>query len=444
MEALPIRTDDYANGNGLELKRSSWTKLTQDNPNLTYIQNPRVNESKVGDGTNLKRTTVEYLMQTGSSTVTQYGLVSAANVYDTNQTTVLKRSETDYNLNSTYTSRRIIGLPSESRAYGYENGALALVSRVGYGYDEEDFSLESNQNISNVIQHDNTAFSSAFVTGRGNLTTTIPYDTPNGATSPVTSKVRYDIAGSPVAQIDPLSRKVRVGYADVFNDSTIRNAYAYPTTLTDPAGSSLGDTTHSSFVKYRYDIGANVWAQSPAPAGNTNGKVSERIFDFLGRLSTNKVDNYGGAYTRYEYPANGIQSKVYSTIIDTNNNNTADEVLTESWSDGAGRVRQSRTEHPGSIGGYSGSLVEYDILGQLKRQSVPTEIDSNWNPAGDDATRGFLWTYQKYDWKGRVVRKINTDGIDQTALNDSDEIISYDGCGCRRRFCRTGCFRRAA
>ena len=127
-----------------------------------------------------------------------------------------------------------------------------------------------------------------------------------------------------------------------------------------------------------------------------------------------------------------MQSKVYSTIIDTNNNgaDTADEVLSESWADGAGRVRQSRTEHPGSIGGYSGSLVEYDILGQVKRSSVPTEIDSNWNPAGDDATRGFLWTYQKYDWKGRVVRKIATDGTDSPTLNDSDVLISYEGCGC--------------
>ena len=66
----------------------------------------------------------------------------------------------------------------------------------------------------------------------------------------------------------------------------------------------------------------------------------------------------------------------------------------------------------------------------MKKQSVPTEVDSNFEPTGDDATRGYLWTHQKYDWKGRVVRKINTDGIDQTTLNDSDIIISYEGCGC--------------
>jgi YD repeat-containing protein len=151
------------------------------------------------------------------------------------------------------------------------------------------------------------------------------------------------------------------------------------------------------------------------------------------------IPNSTGAYTRYEYPSNGIQSKVFSTIIDTNNNgaDALDEVMSESWSDGAGRVRRSRTEHPGSIGGWSASVVEYDILGRAKRQSVPTEVlvpnandPDTWAPAGDDATRGWLWTYQKYDWKGRVTRKINTDGTDSPVLNDSDVLISYEGCGC--------------
>jgi hypothetical protein len=105
-----------------------------------------------------------------------------------------------------------------------------------------------------------------------------------------------------------------------------------------------------------------------------------------------------------------VQSKVYSTITDINNNgaDSADEVLSESWSDGAGRVRRSRSELPNSIGGYSGSLVEYNILGQVKRSSVPTEINSSWNPSGDDY-RGldsnqqpvWLWTSRDYDWKGR-------------------------------------------
>ena len=70
------------------------------------------------------------------------------------------------------------------------------------------------------------------------------------------------------------------------------------------------------------------------------------------------------------------------------------------------------------------------FLAESRGDLFPTEVDSSWSAAGDDYTRGFLWTYQKYDWKGRVVRKINTDGIDQTTVNDSDTLISYDGCGC--------------
>ncbi|MGQ0541957.1 MAG: RHS repeat domain-containing protein, partial [Blastocatellia bacterium] len=176
--------------------------------------------------------------------------------------------------------------------------------------------------------------------------------------------------------------------------------------------------------------------QSPAPAGQTQGKITEREYDSIGRLLKDKIANYGGAYTRYEYPANGVQSKVFSTIIDTNSNgiaDTSDEVFSESWADGAGRVRMSRTEHPGSAGGWAATIAEYDILGRVARTSVPTEISvsgTTWTPAGDDATRGFLWTHQKYDWMGRVIRKINTDGTDSPTLNDSDLLISYDGCGC--------------
>ena len=171
-----------------------------------------------------------------------------------------------------------------------------------------------------------------------------------------------------------------------------------------------------------------MWAKSPAPAGNTIGKETIRLYDALGRLEKETLSN-AGAYTRYEYPANAVQSKVYTTIEDTNNNgaDAVDEVMSESWTDGAGRTLMARTLLPGSAGGWSGSLVEYDTLGRVKRSSVPTEVSVNqstnvWTPAGDDANRGWLWNSQEYDWKSRVTKKINTDGTFQT--------ISYDGCGC--------------
>ena len=290
------------------------------------------------------------------------------------------------------------------------------MSKITFAYDEGDFT-DSNlvQNISSAIQHDQSNFSNSLMVGRGNLTSTTRHDV-SGQTANVTSQVKYNTTGAPVANIDPLGRTVRISYADAFNDNQNRNTFAYPTKLTDPAN-------NYSEVKYRFDTGANVWAKSPAPAGNTNGKETARIYDSLGRVQKETIVN-SGAYTRYEYPLNQIQSKVFSTVIDTNNNgaDANDEVYSESWTDGAGRTLRVRTEHPNSTGGWSGTLAEYDILGQVKRSSVPTEINTNYEPSGDDQTRGWLWTSAEYDWKGRVTREINTDG--------TDRLMNYDGCGC--------------
>lgn len=152
----------------------------------------------------------------------------------------------------------------------------------------------------------------------------------------------------------------------------------------------------------------------------------------LGRLDKNSVyvSTAEKAYTRYVYATNGIQSQAFSTIVDYNLNgvpDTSDEVLSESWFDGVGRVRQSRTEHPGSTGGWTGTLTDYDILGRVARTSVPTEITSSYAPAGDDATRGFVYNYTYYDWKGRPTRTVPSNS---TGSDGKDTLISYDGCGC--------------
>ncbi len=416
MESLPIASEDWANGTGgSERKRWTWTGWTQDDVNLSYIQNPRAIESKVGDTTNIKRSTTEYRL-IPNTTVSEYGLVNKVEVYDTDQLTVLKRAETDYNLDSNYISRRIIGLPSEMRTYGVGNGSLVLATKATYAYDEENFAQETNQNILTVIQHDNTNYSANFITGRANLTSTTRHDI-TGQTASVSSKMRYDIAGNAVSKLDPLNRKLRIEYTDSFNDTTAtRNTFAYPTKLFDPAN-------NYSEVKYRFDTGANVRAKSPAPAGNTSGKETAREYDAIGRILKETLTNTG-AYTRYEYPTNAIQAKVYSTIVDTNNNgaDSADEVSSESWTDGAGRVLRSRTEHPGSTGGFSATVNSYDILGQTASSTVPTEVDANWQLAGDGQTRGWLWKSQEYDWKGRAAKSINTDGTFSQAF--------YDGCGC--------------
>ena len=371
-----------------------------------------------------------------NTTVAVSGLVKESRVYDTDGTTVLKKAYTEYNLASDYTTRNIIGLPSMTLAYGRDEYGLQLVGKTTYAYDEGDFS-GTGQNIS-PTKHDGTNYGSSFIAGRGNLTSVKRWDATAPTTVSTESTVKYNTAGSVVSKTTPWdgtnTRTVSISYTDTssWNDGVSRTTFAYPTSITDP-------NSQSSTVKYRYDIGANVEATSPAPAGQTYGKTSKRLYDSLGRLERDSVyvNTTEKFYTRYEYSSVGTHSKVYSTITDVSGStagpDTADEVLSEQFTDGAGRVIKSRSPHTftgGSTATWSGIKVEYDLLGRVKKQSVPTEIDSNFDPTGDDATRGYLWTHQKYDWKGRVVRKINTDGIDQTTLNDSDIIISYEGCGC--------------
>jgi hypothetical protein len=128
----------------------------------------------------------------------------------------------------------------------------------------------------------------------------------------------------------------------------------------------------------------------------------------------------------YHYATNGRRTNTFSTLTDP-----GVELASQTWTDGAGRVTHARTEHPDSTGGWSAVKTEYDILGRVISQSVPTEVTpgslmypETWVPTGDDAGAWKVNSMQ-YDWKGRVTPATNTDGTFKT--------ITYEGCGLRRR-----------
>jgi YD repeat-containing protein len=433
-EGLSIASEDCLSDCSSPV-RWTWTDWTQDDPDARYLLNPRMIETKIGDGTNTKRTTTDYYltdpleMTIGENHTSLYGLPRNITQYDADQSTVLKKIVNHYQLDSAYTDRRIIGLPSEVDLYDAED---TLTSKTTYAYDEGSFGDSTlAQNIT-PSRHDGTNYSSSFISGRGNLTSISRWDVLEDTAH--TSHVKYNTAGSPVAQIDPLDRTVKIEYTDNFNSTVTTATYAYPTKITEMADTADSGNNFSE-AEYRFDIGANVWARSPAPAGHSagDGKQTSRNFDSLGRVIRNTIVNTG-AYTRYDYFDSGIRSKSYSTIVDTANDDvdTSDEVLTESWTDGAGRILRTRTENPDSTGGFAAVLTEYDMFGQVTRQSVPTEVSVNtstnvWTVAGDDATRGFIWNSQEYDWKGRATRSIPSDS---TGSDGKDTLVSYDGCGC--------------
>jgi hypothetical protein len=235
-EGLTIATEDCIGTNCSDRKRWTWTGWDQDDPSVSYMLNPRVEETRVGDGTNTKRTVTGYWIESGN--ISAYGLPMNQYVFDTDLSTVLKAVSYTYDMVSAYTSRRIIGLPESVISYGGSISSSNVVAKTTFEYDEGNFSDSGLQQNISPTQHDSTSYGSSFVTGRGNLTSVTRWDATdddNSNLAIVTKTTKYNTAGSPVAQITPwystYTRTVRIGYADNFNSTVGVSTYAYPRSL---------------------------------------------------------------------------------------------------------------------------------------------------------------------------------------------------------------------
>jgi len=212
----------------------------------------------------------------------------------------------------------------------------------------------------------------------------------------------YNKTGSVTSVIDALGRTTRsISYTDSFSDAANRNTFAYPTTITDA-------DNFSSTIQYNYDFGGVTRTEDPKNA------VATVTYD--GAARTDRITNQtNGAYVRYVYTSAG-DVQTYSTI-----QNGFGEAYSVSYFDGAGRVRATAAENPGSSGGYSAQFTYYDVMGRVSQQTNPAEINAAGTPWGDDAA-GWSSTLQTYDWKGRPLVTTNPDGT--TRENQ------YGGCGC--------------
>src|SRR5262249_23249732 len=241
--------------------------------------------------------------------------------YDADTTTVLRHAHTDYNLSAVYTSRRIIGLPSAS---SLKDGNNALFSKVTYEYDLNPNPNPYLQHPGPTARHDTANYGSGFVQGRGNLNKKLRWDVtdPDNPSKASEYETGYNTSGSVIFTRDPLDHQTDVSYADSFSDGQNRNAYAYPTTTTDP-------DQFSSTIQYNYDFGAVTRTQDPKGAAVT------RTYDAAGRIGqmTNMVN---GAYTRYVYAPNQSYVQSFTTINDLN---PANESYSITVFDGHDQVR---------------------------------------------------------------------------------------------------------
>lgn len=377
--------------------KKKWTTIawTQDDTNLSYQKNPRPYDTSIYDEAgNRRRTETVY---TSFNLPNPVALPTEVKEYNADATTILRRTTTNYfDGGQAYIDRRVLALPREVMVWDGNNQPQ---SRVWYDYDWANEYWEALPQT--ATQHE----SGTDPAGRGNTCWIGRWDVSDldNSTKVTQTLIRYNRTGSVIRVTDHNGHSSTINYADSFSDLTDHHTFAYKTTVTDA-------DSNSSYIKYNYDFGAVTRTQDP------KGAVQTISYDSAGRREqvTNQTT---GAYTRWVYPTGTTFIAAYSTI-----ESGKGEAFEGTGFDGAGRYRSTQTELPGSVGGYSAVIVGYDIMGRRSTQSNPTEITSGWVAAGDDASTGFVWTNQSYDWKGRPLVTTNADG--------STRENTYAGCGC--------------
>jgi YD repeat-containing protein len=94
-----------------------------------------------------------------------------------------------------------------------------------------------------------------------------------------------------------------------------------------------------------------------------NRNIHTWEFDSAGRL-VRSTDQPTGASSRWVYSENSVW-----TVSFAKTEPNAEETESYSVADGAGRLRATAIDLPGSYGGYSGSYKIYDALGQVIRET---------------------------------------------------------------------------
>jgi RHS repeat-associated protein len=284
--------------------------------------------------------------------------------------TELRRTETTYVTDSSYTNRGLISLPSSVKVF--PGGSASPISQTDYFYDE--FGLASAPGIIMYEDPGNPA--------RGNVTRRRTYPDITNLANYIDHTATYDIAGNTLtAQLDCCQQKSFVYSSAYF--------YGYLTSVTSGSGPTL--TTSAT-----YDLNTGL----VGTATDENSQQTSFYYN-VDSLRPEHVDYADGGRTSFTYndalSANASGMHYYS-CIDTRLDAT-NSVQNYSFYDGRGAVTQTFAGWT-SVNGWSTQDIEYDVMGRALRVGNPY-YSGGYSPSNQINPTQF-WTTRTYDNLGRV------------------------------------------
>ncbi len=333
------------------LRRESQQDWTQDDTQLSTIQNPRIiwtqkvmTEIAAPSWQRTIRREFSY-----ASTSDYSGNVKEIRDYDYNGT--LRRKTTLnylHEANGAYAPLNILDRVTDTLIY---DGSNHLVSKTVTAYD----SVSPLYAAANSIRHD-ASFGTTYMTRGLPSSVTRWYNIAQNLS--VVSSVRYDECGNLRQAIDPRSNSTFTDYWLSSSD----NAYAFPLRVTNALG-------HVASAAYSYKSGA-VLSQTDA-----NNKVTTLTFDSLDRVTqVTKADGGRKTYTYVVDPYYG--NPPYAIVRQYQVGDTYTEE--RSSLDNMGRLQQSSLTD--TTGGDIQKEWNYDARGALTQASAPHRYGSTAYP----------------------------------------------------------------
>lgn len=340
---LSLRVEELSlNGALQRAKSTEWSQQPIDNSD-SYRVVPRSQDIvRLEANGSQQRTRTEY---------NSYGLPQDEYDYQADGAALLQHTHVEYELDQPYLARHIIGLIREQTTY---DASGALISKTTDTYDLPNSIVDHGA----AVHHDNAAYGTNFLTGRGLLTAISHWDAKHPDKLSETG-IGYNTTGSIAFARNSSGWQTNVSYQDSFSDQKDRSTQAFATSAVHADGSR-------TLSQYDYDTGKVIRTQS------AKGEVVSFTYDAAGRLSARKNETTGGI-TRRVYVESGTLVATFQKV----NANTK-EFGRYAVYDGARRLRAIALDPLTSAQGYRGIRINRDVMGRPTNRTKPTRMNSSW------------------------------------------------------------------